>query len=141
MLSIADRDKPWLEALATALAHAGYRFMATSGTADALRELGHEVTVVSRVAGEAGELEGQPTIVDAIAGGRVSLVVNTPSPTSGPVRDAAAIRHAAVAEGILCLTTIETAVEAARSLDPAVRERMGDVRTLQEWRSLVAVPA
>jgi len=138
VLSIADRDKPWLADLAAALAAAGYRFMATSGTACALRALDHDVSIVSRVA---GELEGVPTIVEAIASGAVSLVVNTPSPTSGPVRDAAAIRHAAIAEGVLCLTSIETAVEAARSLDPAVRERMSDVRTIEAWRSRVPVPA
>jgi carbamoyl-phosphate synthase large subunit len=132
MVSIADRDKPWLDDLAAALAGAGYRFMATSGTARALRDLGHDVTVVSRVA---GELVDHATIVDAIGGGSVSLVVNTPSPTSGPVRDAAAIRHAAIAEGILCLTSIETAVAAARSLDPRVRERMAEVRTIDGWRT------
>ena len=40
-----------------------------------------------------------PAILDVIASGEVSLVVNTPSPRSGPVRDAAAIRLAAVAGG------------------------------------------
>ena len=61
-----------------------------------------------------------PSILDVIASGRVVLVVNTPSPRSGAVRDAAAIRHAAVAEGILCLTSMDTAVAAARSLAPSV---------------------
>ncbi|MBA2254819.1 MAG: carbamoyl-phosphate synthase large subunit, partial [Chloroflexi bacterium] len=132
MLSIADRDKPWLGDLAAALGDAGYRFMATSGTARELRAMGHEVAVVARVA---DGLEDVPTIVEAIGSGVVSLVVNTPSPRSGPVRDAAAIRHAAIAEGILCLTSIETAVEAARSLDPGVRERMTEVRTIERWRT------
>ena len=94
--------------------------------------MGHEVAVVARVA---DGLEDVPTIVEAIGSGVVSLVVNTPSPRSGPVRDAAAIRHAAIAEGILCLTSIETAVEAARSLDPGVRERMAEVRTIERWRT------
>jgi hypothetical protein len=63
----------------------------------------------------------------------VGLVVNTPSPLPGPVRDAAAIRHAAVAEGILCLTAMETAIAAAESLDPALRTALGEVRPLDEW--------
>ena len=62
----------------------------------------------------------EPPILDVIASGTVSLVVNTPSPRAGVVRDAAAIRHAAVAEGILCLTSMDTAVAAARSLAPDV---------------------
>jgi hypothetical protein len=53
------------------------------------------------------------------------------------VRDAAEIRHAAIAEGVLCLTSVDTAVAAARSLDPALRERIIDVRPLGDW---VAVP-
>jgi len=52
---------------------------------------------------------------------------------SGPVRDAAEIRHAAIAEGILCLTAIETAIAAAEALDPAVVDRIADVRSLDEW--------
>ena len=72
-------------------------------------------------------------MLDLIAMGAVRLVVNTPTPRSGPVRDAAEIRHAAVAEGVLCLTSVDTAVAAARSLDPALRERIIDVRPLGEW--------
>jgi hypothetical protein len=63
----------------------------------------------------------------------VRLVVNTPSPRSGPVRDAAEIRLAATAEGILCLTAIETAVAAAEALDPDLRTRLAEVRSLGEW--------
>ena len=49
-------------------------------------------------------------------------MVNTPTPRSGAVRDAAEIRQAATAEGILCLTAMETAVAAAEALDPAIAE-------------------
>ena len=72
-------------------------------------------------------------ILEVIASGEVRLVVNTPSPRSGPVRDAAAIRHAAIAEGILCLTAIDTAVAAAEALDPAIAGRLAEVRPLDEW--------
>ena len=75
--------------------------------------------------------------------GEVRLVVNTPTPRSGAVRDAAEIRHAATAEGILCLTAIETAVAAAEALDPSIVERLSEVRSLAEWvvpeQRLVAV--
>jgi flavin-dependent dehydrogenase len=49
------------------------------------------------------------------------------------VRDAAEIRLAATGEGILCLTAMETAVAAAEALDPAIAERLADVRPLDEW--------
>ena len=72
-------------------------------------------------------------ILDLIASGEVRLVVNTPTPRSGAVRDAAEIRLAATAEGILCLTAMETAVAAAEALDPAIAGRLADVRSLDEW--------
>ena len=90
--------------------------------------------------------EGE-AIFALIASGEVRLVVNTPTPQSGAVRDAAEIRLAATAEGILCLTAIETAVAAAEALDPAIAAGLSEVRSLAEWvpgaapRGLVATPA
>jgi carbamoyl-phosphate synthase large subunit len=107
----------------------GYRFCATSGTAIALRALGYDVEEVARV----GEDSPGRSVVDAIASGDVLLVVNTPSPESRPVRDAGAIRLAATSEGILCLTSIDTALAAAAALDPAASSRIEDVRPLDEW--------
>ncbi len=135
LVSIADRDKARLPDLAAALARVGYRFAATAGTAAAIRGLGHEVREVSRLGDGESDL---PRILDVIGGGEVSLVVNTPAPRSGPVRDAAAIRHAAVAEGILCLTSMDTAITAARSLDPVVREQITDIRSLDRWVGVAA---
>ncbi len=131
LLSIADRDKPVLPRLARALSGAGYRFAATRGTADALRRYGYEVREVARL----DEDGGLPTLLETIASGEVALIVNTPSPKPGPVRDAAEIRQAAVREGLLCLTSIETAVAAAESLDPQVRASIADVRPLREVRA------
>ncbi len=131
LLSIADRDKPLLGRLGAGLARAGYRLAATAGTRAALIALGHDARPVSKF-GAADEAEGMP-IMDLIESGEVRLVVNTPTPQSGAVRDAAEIRLAATAEGILCLTAIETAVAAAEALDPAVVDRMAEVRSLGEW--------
>ena len=96
---------------------------------------------------------GAPVGVDGesifalIASGEVRLVVNTPTPQSGAVRDAAEIRLAATGEGILCLTAIETAVAAAEALDPSIAAQLSEVRSLAEWvpdaspGRLVATPA
>jgi carbamoyl-phosphate synthase large subunit len=130
LISIAGRDLPRLAELARSLAAVGYRFLATARTADALRELGHAVGEVAELgSGDAT----RPSIPAVISSGRVVLVINTPSPRSGAVLDAAAIRHAAVAEGILCLTAIDTAVAAARSLAPSAQARLDDVRSLAAW--------
>ena len=92
---------------------------------------GHAVRLVAKL-GEPADAPGEP-ILGLIASGEVRLVVNTPTPRSGAVRDAAEIRLAATAEGILCLTAIETAVAAAEALDPAVVAGLAEVRSLREW--------
>ena len=131
LVSVADRDKPLLPRVAVALGRAGYRFAATSGTAAALAALGVEAKVVAKVGSE--PRPGEEHVLDLIASGEVRLVVNTPTPQSGVVRDAAEIRLAATAEGILCLTAIETAVAAAEALDPDLAAGLGEVRALGEW--------
>ncbi|HEX7473190.1 MAG TPA: carbamoyl-phosphate synthase large subunit [Candidatus Limnocylindrales bacterium] len=145
LLSIADRDKAELPRLARALALAGYRFAATAGTATALAGAGFESRPVAKANAPVGA-DGE-SIFALIASGEVRLVVNTPTPQSGAVRDAADIRLAATAEGILCLTAIETAVAAAEALDPSIAARLSEVRSLAEWvpdaspRGLIATPA
>jgi carbamoyl-phosphate synthase large subunit len=131
LISVADRDHGSLPRVAHALAKAGYRFAATTGTAAELSKLGYEAQVVTKVGEKAGP--GQRPILELIASGTVRLVVNTPAPKSGAVRDAAEIRLAATAEGILCLTAIETAVAAAEALDPDLRFGLAEVRSLGDW--------
>jgi carbamoyl-phosphate synthase large subunit len=143
LLSIADRDKALLGRLAAALRRAGFELCATAGTARALAGLGFASRLVAKTATSAvpDVGDGLP-ILDLIGSGEVGLVVNTPTPQSGAVRDAVEIRLAATAEGILCLTAIETAVAAAEALDPAVAGRLAEVRSLGDWvpgRTPVAV--
>jgi carbamoyl-phosphate synthase large subunit len=133
LLSIADRDKWGLVQLARALRRAGYRLAATPGTRAALREAGFGVDPVSKLGEPPISEIGEVGILAAIAAGNVRLVVNTPTPRSGVVRDAAEIRHTATAEGILCLTAMETAIAAAEALDPSILDRLSEVRPLHEW--------
>jgi carbamoyl-phosphate synthase large subunit len=133
LLSIADRDKGQLRRLAAGLAGAGYRLAATPGTRHALAEAGYDARPVAKLGEAPDERVGEVPILDLIASGEVRLVVNTPTPRSGAVRDAAEIRLAATTEGILCLTAIETAVAAAEALDPAIAGRLAEVRPLGEW--------
>jgi carbamoyl-phosphate synthase large subunit len=133
LLSIADRDKVLLPRLAEGLASAGYRLAATPGTRAALAAAGFDARPVAKLGEAADEVAGEIPILDLIGSGEVRLVVNTPTPRSGVVRDAAEIRHAATAEGILCLTAIETAVAAAEALDPSIVGRLAEVRSLEAW--------
>jgi carbamoyl-phosphate synthase large subunit len=146
LLSIADRDKGTLRRLASALAGTGYRLAATPGTRRALAEAGYDARPVAKLGAVADEAIGEVPILDLIASGEVRLVVNTPTPRSGAVRDAAEIRLAATAEGILCLTAMETAVAAAEALDADIMAAVASVRSLDDWvpepgQPRIAVPA
>jgi carbamoyl-phosphate synthase large subunit len=133
LLSIADRDKALLPRLAAGLAGAGYRLAATPGTRAALAAVGYDARPVAKLGEAANEAIGEVPILELIASGEARLVVNTPTPRSGAVRDAAEIRLAATGEGILCLTAMETAVAAAEALDPSIAGELATVRALGEW--------
>jgi carbamoyl-phosphate synthase large subunit len=131
LLSIADRDKAEVPRLGAALRTAGYELAATAGTRGLLASAGLDARPVAKLG--ATVEQGETAIVELISSGDVRLVVNTPTPRSGAVRDAAEIRLAATAEGILCLTAIETAVAAAEAMNPEITDRLADVRSLSEW--------
>jgi carbamoyl-phosphate synthase large subunit len=137
LLSIADRDKPLLPRLAAALDRAGFRLAATDGTCAALHDAGFDAELVAKLAevgADGRPIDGaRPDLLRVIHSGETRLVVNTPTPRSGPIRDAAEIRHAAIAEGVPCLTAIETAIAAAEALDPRIADQVADVRSLQDW--------
>ena len=136
LLSIADRDKAALPRLAAALDRAGFRLAATPGTRAAVEAAGFQATPAAKLGEEPDRARGEVGLLDLIRGGPVRLVVNTPTPRSGAVRDAAEIRHTAIAEGVPCLTAMETAVAAAEALDPDVDAATADVRSIQAWLGL-----
>jgi len=127
--------------LARALELAGYALAATPGTRATLAAAGIDAAPVAKLGAEPDATLGEAALLDLIRSGRARLVVNTPTPRSGAVRDAAEIRHTAISEGVPCLTAIETAVAAAEALDPAIAGRLADVRSIVEWLALAPVAA
>ncbi len=125
LLSLADRDKARLPALASRFRELGFELAATAGTAHALRAAGFDpVSAVAKVG------EGRPDIPELLASGAVGMVVNTAS-GSRARRDATSIRRAALDAGVLHLTTIPGAYAAAEAVATLRRGPLG-VRALQE---------
>jgi carbamoyl-phosphate synthase large subunit len=126
-MSLADRDKVVGVEAARRFVEAGFRIVATAGTADALDAA--RIPVETRVA-----KVGEPTGTDAvelISSGKVDLVVNSPR-GRGARADGAHIRAAAAVHGVPCLTTAAAGLAAANGiLDTAAHEMR--VRTLQEF--------
>jgi carbamoyl-phosphate synthase large subunit len=104
---------------------AGFKLLATDGTAKALEEAGLAVDVVAKVG------EGSPNVVDRIEAGDVDLVVNTVGADPRAVRDSFSIRRAALQRGLPYFTTF-AALRAAAGAVKALRQGTIGVRSLQE---------
>ena len=124
-----------LPRLAAALAGAGYRLAATPGHARARwPRPGYDARPVAKLGEAADEADRRGRRSSSSSRRARSGSWSTRRRRApGAVRDAAEIRLAATAEGILCLTAMETAVAAAEALDPAIAGRLAEVRSLDEW--------
>jgi carbamoyl-phosphate synthase large subunit len=126
-MSLADRDKAVGTEAARRFVEAGFRIVATAGTADAL-DAAH-IPVETRVA-KVGEATGTDA-VELISSGKVDLVVNSPR-GRGARADGAHIRAAAAVHGVPCLTTAAAGLAAANGIVDSAAHEMR-VRTLQEF--------
>ncbi len=125
LLSLADRDKVRLPALASRWRELGFSLLATKGTAAAMTNAGiSDVRTVAKVGREAADI---PSLLKA---GEIALVINT---TAGHIarRDAGSIRRAALEAGVPYLTTIPGAHAAAEAV-AALRRGHLSVRALQD---------
>ncbi len=126
-LSVNDNDKANLVPIARGLAELGFRLLATSGTAAYLRGRGLAVESIYKVN------EGRPHAVDYIKNGEIALVVNTPLGKAS-FYDEGAIRKAAYAYGVPCMTTLSAANAAVQGIR-AMQEQRLTVRSLQEMHT------
>jgi carbamoyl-phosphate synthase large subunit len=124
-ITVTDSDKAGAFAIAQILHDAGFRILATRGTAEAIARMGVPVERLNKLG------EGSPHVLDWIERGDVDLVVNTPT-GSGARTDGWEIRRAAVARGVPCLTTLSAGVSAARAIARARQGGAPPVLCLQE---------
>ena len=124
-VSVRDEDKQAVLPTAARLARAGFKLVATSGTAAFLSENGLQVEVINKVAA------GSPHVVDAVRGGEIAMVINTPEGV-GANLDSFAIRRGALDCHVPYFTTIAGAAAAAEGVELLQREAL-DVCALQEY--------
>ena len=128
-LSVKDADKPGAIALAKDFEKLGFSIVATGGTARLLQQNGLKVQFVNKL------MEGRPNCVDMIKNGEIQMVINTPKGMI-PRHDENAIRAAAVANSICIMTTL-TGAKAALGGIRALKQKLVDVRPLQQYRGSV----
>ncbi len=107
------------------LVDAGFKVLATDGTAAVLRDAGIETETINKVH------EGSPHTTDKIEGGEVALVINTVAPDPQAVEDSFSMRRAALQRGIPYCTTLAAARASAGAILALQQESIG-VRALQE---------
>ncbi|MDA8941534.1 carbamoyl-phosphate synthase large subunit [Porticoccaceae bacterium] len=98
-VSVRERDKDQLPALAKNLVALGFKLIATKGTAETIKAAGLDVQPVNKVK------EGRPHIVDMIKSDKINLIVNT-SEGRQAISDSSTIRSSAEQHRVYYTTTM-----------------------------------
>ncbi|MCG8430405.1 MAG: carbamoyl phosphate synthase large subunit, partial [Candidatus Omnitrophica bacterium] len=123
-ISVCDKDKRKLAALADKLKKLPFKIYATSGTAKVLDKHKLKVTVLPKIA------EGRPNVLDLMKDGKIQLVINTPSGRI-PRQDEVKIRSQVISYNIPYTTTISGALATVNGLEAMLRKSL-KVSSLQE---------
>ncbi|MEX0604816.1 MAG: carbamoyl-phosphate synthase large subunit [Marinobacter sp.] len=124
-ISVRDVDKPGALKVARDLVAAGFKLIATTGTAQSLRAAGIAVERVNKMR------EGRPHIVDAIKNDQIQLIINT---TEGrkAISDSAQIRQSALQRKVAYTTTLAGGEAFCRAIN------FGPERTVRRLQELHA---
>ncbi|MEM2839515.1 MAG: carbamoyl-phosphate synthase large subunit [Thermoplasmata archaeon] len=121
-ISVRDADKLAAAELAKELSNLGLKIIATKGTAASLREHGVPVETVFRVSEKL-----LPDALTLMRQGRVRMIINTPTESSGARRDGYMMRRLAVELQIPFFTTIEGARAAVEAIRYAKEKKIDPV--------------
>jgi carbamoyl-phosphate synthase large subunit len=124
-ISVIDNDKKTVLPLAAKYRDAGFKIMATRGTARFLADNGIPNKAVNKVS------VGRPHVVDAIKNAEIQLVINT-SIGGETRRDGYYIRRNALRYKIPYATTTAGGMAIYKAIE-ALRQKKTTVKTLQEY--------
>ena len=130
MITVNQRDKAGVVAIARRFQVMGFGLVATEGTAAHLAAAGIPAQVVHKVS------EGRPHAIDLMVNGEIQLLINTPLGKSAQ-RDDYSMRQAAVANRVPYTTTLTGASAACAAIE-AAREQPITVKSLQAWQAELA---
>ena len=124
-VSVRERDKYQVAALAKQLVDLGFKLVATAGTAKVIEQAGLPVTLVNKVK------EGRPHIVDMIKSDKINLIINT---TEGrqAISDSSAIRYSAEQHRVYYTTTMAGGDAVCQALNFDGETTVRRIQTLHE---------
>ncbi len=129
LITVADKDKKAVVAVARQFAELGFQIKATGGTQEFLAKNGIEAEQAFKM------YEQRPHIADEVMNGKIQLVINTPKGKASKTDDSY-IRKAAIRYRVPYITTIAAALAAAKGI-AAVRQKEPDVKSLQEYHAAI----
>ncbi len=103
-ITVSDGDKPEILETARQLAIMGFRIYATRGTSTYLRSQGLQTTTVYTISQKM-----DPDALGLMRQGKINLIINTPTNSSGARRDGYMMRRLAVELEIPFMTTVQGA--------------------------------
>jgi len=128
-MTVNDNDKPRLLDVAKDLIGMGFSIYATKGTSTFLRENGVPVTTVFRVR------DNQvPNAIGLMREGKINMIINTPSMSSGSRRDGYMMRRLAVELEIPFATTANAAIATVGAIKSAKGTEL-TVRSMKEFHT------
>ena len=130
LISVNRKDKAEVVEVATLFKDAGFKIVATGTTCDTINAAGIEAEKVLKL------YEGRPNIMDLMTNGDIDLIVNSPAGKES-VHDDSYLRKAAIKNRIPYITTIAAARAAAEGIAYVKEDGKGNVRSLQEWHSMI----
>ena len=128
LMSVNRKDKPEIIEIGQLFAEAGFRIIATSGTAEALKEGGITCEVAKKL------YEGRPNLLDLITNGEIDLILNSPSGKES-AHDDSYLRKSAIKAKIPYMTTIAAARATAKGILYVQKNGNAEVKSLQQLHS------
>ena len=130
LISVNRKDKEEVVDVAGSFVNDGFKVLATGGTYDLIAEAGLPVTKIKKL------YEGRPNILDAITNGEIDLIINSPVGKES-VHDDSYLRKAAIKARIPYMTTMAAAKATAEGIAYVKKNGSSEVRSLQEFHSLI----
>ncbi len=128
-ITVRDSDKPKVAIAAHELHHAGFKLIATAGTAKVIQAAGIPCRSVNRVH------EGRPNILDLIKNKEIQLVIMSVAEHENELDDARAIRQTCLAEQTTYYTTMAGGLAAAEGIRHGeLSEKVRDLQSLHQGK-------
>ena len=128
LISVNDRDKAEVAAVAKIFEKVGFNIIATGRTYDTIVAAGIKATKVKKL------YEGRPNVGDMITNGEVALVVNTPNDKNAK-NDDSYLRKAAIKAKVPYVTTMAAAMASAEGILYVYENPGPSVKSLQEFHA------